>query len=157
MTTIEFKERWSKGKAISYYFGFEAGPGEVMVMFDFKPTQVLCMSPTNWPSLREGNWQSGRQSRAFRLILLRYARRFAISRALWIEASAEARRKSFINDWYWCWREGGRIFYRVRCSCKLSMMINSTQFFFLTNLRHETLGGTLTSGSIRVRGQGRVW
>jgi hypothetical protein len=41
MTTNEVKGRWSSGKAVSYYYSFEAGPGEVMVMFDFMPDREL--------------------------------------------------------------------------------------------------------------------
>jgi hypothetical protein len=41
MTNNEVKGRWAKGNAVSYYFGFEAGPGEVIVMFDFKTDEML--------------------------------------------------------------------------------------------------------------------
>ncbi len=41
MTTNEVKGRWQTGKAVSYFYSFEAGPGEVMVMFDFKPDRSL--------------------------------------------------------------------------------------------------------------------
>lgn len=41
MTTNEVKGRWPGGKAVSYYYSFEAGPGEMMIMFDFTPDREL--------------------------------------------------------------------------------------------------------------------
>ena len=41
MTASEIKGRWPAGAGVSYYFGFEAGPGEVIVMFDFKVDDVV--------------------------------------------------------------------------------------------------------------------
>ena len=41
MTTNEVKERWPAGAGVAYYYGFEAGPGEVIVMFDFKVDDVV--------------------------------------------------------------------------------------------------------------------
>lgn len=41
MTTNETKGRWQTGKAISFFYSFTAGPGEIMVMFDFKPDSSL--------------------------------------------------------------------------------------------------------------------
>ncbi len=41
MTTNEVKGRWPGGAGVAYYFGFEAGPGEVIVMFDFKVDDVV--------------------------------------------------------------------------------------------------------------------
>ncbi|MEO5860089.1 MAG: hypothetical protein ABIR33_14210 [Pyrinomonadaceae bacterium] len=41
MTSNEAKGRWPAGAGVAYYFGFEAGPGEVIVMFDFKVDDVV--------------------------------------------------------------------------------------------------------------------
>ncbi|MEQ1763407.1 MAG: hypothetical protein ABL984_09715 [Pyrinomonadaceae bacterium] len=41
MTSNEVKGRWPAGAGVAYYFGFEAGPGEVIVMFDFKVDDVV--------------------------------------------------------------------------------------------------------------------
>ena len=41
MTTNEAKGRWPAGAGVAYYFGFEAGPGEIIVMFDFKVDDVV--------------------------------------------------------------------------------------------------------------------
>lgn len=41
ITTKEVKGRWPAGAGVAYYFGFEAGPGEVIVMFDFKVDDVV--------------------------------------------------------------------------------------------------------------------
>ncbi|MEP6704508.1 MAG: hypothetical protein ABJB34_06865 [Acidobacteriota bacterium] len=41
MTTKEAKGRWPAGAGVAYYFGFDAGPGEVIVMFDFKVDDVI--------------------------------------------------------------------------------------------------------------------
>lgn len=41
MTASEVKGRWPAGAGVSYYFGFEAEPGEVIVMFDFKVDDVV--------------------------------------------------------------------------------------------------------------------
>src|SRR6476619_4889349 len=37
MTTNEVTGRWPTGKATSYFYSFEGGPGQIMVMFDFAP------------------------------------------------------------------------------------------------------------------------
>ena len=37
MTTSEIMGRWPSGKATSYFYSFEGGPGQVIVMFDFSP------------------------------------------------------------------------------------------------------------------------